>query len=108
MTNALLALLLSLGILTTRDVVRDMSTAAGVDPQLAACIVTWESSWVVDEVSTSGAVGLWQIKPETAKWAAGKLGMETYDLVNPVDNTALALYILQEYPTWFLVYEWCI
>ena len=107
MTAALLALLLSLGIFTTRDVVREMAVSAGVSPRLAACVVSYESGWNATEISTSNAQGLWQIKPETAAWAAGKLGMAHWDLLDPIDNTTLGLYILQTFPEWYLVIDIC-
>ena len=107
MSIQLIGLLLALRIISLPYAVSAMAIEAGVDPRLASCVVTWESAWDTTEISTSGAVGLFQIMPETAKWAAGKLGIEHYDLMNPVDNTVLGLYILQTNPRWFLVYEWC-
>ena len=108
MTNALLALLLSLGIITTRDVVRDMSTAAGVDPQLSACIVTAESRWDTNLVSKDMDTGLFQIIPSTAAWVATQMGLDSYDLTDPVTNTAMGLWILERYPEWYSTLYICI
>ena len=108
MTNALLALLLSLGILTTRDVVRDMSTAAGVDPELAACVVTHESNWDTSLVSAAQDTGLFQIIPSTAAWVATQMGLDSYDLTDPVTNTAMGLWILERYPEWYSTLYLCI
>jgi len=53
-----------------------------VDFRLVAGVIAIESSFRSDVVSSSGAIGLGQLKPETAKW----LGVvNPYD---PVDNIA--------------------
>ncbi len=54
----------------------------GVDYRLLTSIIAIESSFRRDAVSSSGAIGMGQLKPDTAKW----LGvMNPYD---PVDNIA--------------------
>ena len=110
MTNALLALLLSLGILTTRDVVRDMSTAAGVDPQLAACIVQAESRWDVMRRGDLDERGLFQILPSTAMWVAGEMGWEGFELDwlnDPTRNIEMGTWILRRWPEWFSTLKYC-
>ena len=107
MPVALLSVLLALRIITLPMLVSDMAVSAGVSPRLAACVVGYESNWNANEISTSNAQGLWQIKPETAAWAAGKLGMAHWDLLDPIDNTTLGLYILQTFPEWYLVIDIC-
>lgn len=54
----------------------------GVDYRLLTSLIAIESSFRRDAVSSSGAIGMGQLKPDTAKW----LGvMNPYD---PVDNIA--------------------
>lgn len=52
----------------------------GMDPRLLACIVAVESSFNPAAISSSGAIGLGQLKPETARW----LGVA--DPFDPVQN----------------------
>jgi len=101
MTTAMLAMLLSLGIFTTRDVVREMAVSAGVSPRLSACIIEAESQWDVNHLGDAGEIGLMQILPSTGEWAASKLGMDTYDLYAPVDNLRIGLWILRYFPEFF-------
>ena len=107
MTTAMLAMLLSLGIFTTRDVVREMSLTYGVDPALSACIVEHESNWNTNLVSKDQDTGLFQVIPSTAAWAAGKLGMAHYDLTNPVDNARIGLWVLKHYPEFYATLYLC-
>lgn len=54
----------------------------GVDYRLLTSLIATESSFRRDAVSSSGAIGMGQLKPETARW----LGvLDPYD---PVDNIA--------------------
>ncbi|MEX2104543.1 MAG: lytic transglycosylase domain-containing protein, partial [Bacilli bacterium] len=41
-----------------------------IDPYLVMAIIRVESKFVPDQTSKKGAIGLMQIMPETAKWAA--------------------------------------
>lgn len=54
----------------------------GVDFRLVTGLIAVESSFRSNAVSSSGAIGLGQLKPDTAKW----LGVS--DPYNPVDNIA--------------------
>lgn len=101
MTNAMLAILLALGIITTPDMVREMAVREGVDPELAACIVQAESRWNVNLIGAAGEIGLMQILPDTGKWAATKVDLEFYDLHEPVHNLTIGLWILREYPEFY-------
>ena len=101
MTNALLALLLALGIISTPDMVREMSIREGVNPRLSACIVTNESNWDTNLIGAAGEIGLMQIMPDTGKWAATKVGLESYDLHDPVHNLTIGMWILREYPEFY-------
>lgn len=60
----------------------DYSGRYGVDCRLLTSLISVESSFRRDAVSSSGAIGMGQLKPDTAKW----LGvLDPYD---PVDNIA--------------------
>lgn len=49
-----------------------------VDPFLVAAIIKNESNFKHDAVSKVGAVGLMQIMPETGRWIAEQMGLESY------------------------------
>lgn len=101
MTNAMLAILLALGIITTPDMVREMAVREDVDPELAACIVTNESNWDPHLVSKDEDSGLFQIIPSTAKWVAEQMELQSYDLMDPVTNAEMGIWILKRYPAWY-------
>jgi soluble lytic murein transglycosylase-like protein len=64
------------------DAIVQYSNRYGVDYRLLTSIIAVESSFRRDVVSSSGAIGMGQLKPDTAKW----LGvLDPYD---PVDNIA--------------------
>lgn len=50
------------------DAILRFSAQYGVNYQVVASIIAVESSFRHDVVSTSGAIGLGQLKPSTAKW----------------------------------------
>ena len=68
----------------------------GVDEALAFAVIRAESNFRADAVSPAGAVGLMQLMPSTAAFAAASLGVEAYDLFDPQDNVRLG--------TWYLGY----
>jgi len=70
------------------NTIESLSASYNLDPRLMASLVAVESSFNPVAVSSSGAIGLGQLKPETAQW----LGvMNPYD---PVDNlTGVARYL---------------
>ena len=110
MSNLLLAVLLSLGIISTQDVVREMAVREDVNPRLSACIVTNESNW---NPMCRGALderGLYQLLPSTAIWAATKLGWDGFeldDLDDQVKNAEMGTWILKHYPAWYSTIEKC-
>ncbi len=59
-----------------------LSNSYGLDPRLLTSLVAVESSFRPAAVSSSGAIGLGQLKPETAHW----LGVQ--NPYNPVQNLA--------------------
>jgi soluble lytic murein transglycosylase len=70
----------------------------GLDPLLVTAIIKVESNFNPGAVSPRGAVGLMQLMPETARWAAAKRG-ESFEpalLVDPETNIRLG--------TWYLAF----
>jgi soluble lytic murein transglycosylase len=68
-----------------------------LDPQLVAAVIYQESKFDADAVSSSGAVGLMQLLPETAQGIAdrtGGSGWHESDLVDPELNI--------RYGSWYL------
>lgn len=67
----------------------------GVDYRIIASLVSIESSFRADAVSSAGAIGLGQLKPDTARW----LGVR--DPYHPADNAAgltrYMSYLLRKY-----------
>jgi soluble lytic murein transglycosylase len=107
MTLSLIRLLLALHLLTLPMVVADMSIQAGVDPTLANCIVSHESNWDIDLVSKDQDTGLFQIIPSTAKWVAEQMGLDGYDLTDPVTNADMGLWVLARFPEWYSTLPLC-
>jgi hypothetical protein len=66
---------------TARAIVQ-FSGRYGVDYRLLTSLIATESSFRRDAVSSSGAIGMGQLKPDTARW----LGV--VDPYDPVDNIA--------------------
>lgn len=101
MTNAMLAMLLALQLITLPMAVREMATRESVDPALAACIIQAESQWDTNHLGAAGEIGLMQILPSTGEWAASKIGLTNYDLWQPVTNIEVGLWILKGYPEFY-------
>lgn len=78
-----------------------------VPPELAACIVRNESRWDSELVSEANDTGLFQIIPDTAAWAADKLGYQSYDMTDPIQNADFGVYILKHYPEWYSTLYLC-
>ena len=71
--------------------------AAGVDPALVAAVALNESGFRREAVSDAGAVGLMQLLPSTAEWAAGEAGLPwagPRSLRNPSTNLRLGSWYL--------------
>lgn len=107
MTTVMLALLLALKIITLQMAVHDLSIQAGVDPALASCIVEHESHWDTQLVSRDQDSGLFQIIPSTAEWVAEQMGIESYDLLDPVTNIEMGTWILARFPEWYSTIGLC-
>jgi len=68
-----------------------------VDPYLVASVIKVESNFLPDVVSKRGAIGLMQIMPKTAAWAAEQMGIENFR-VEKLQNPDLNIQI----GTWYL------
>lgn len=67
-----------------------------VDKALVAAVIYQESRYKPDAVSQSGATGLMQLMPDTARWIAGKIN-QTYSrekLKDPEYNIGMGTYYL--------------
>lgn len=101
MSQALIAVLVALKLITLPMAVSEMSARTGVDPALASCIVSHESNWDTNLVSKDQDTGLFQIIPSTARWVAEQMGLDRYDLTDPITNATMGLWILKRYPEWY-------
>ncbi len=70
-----------------------------VDPFLVAAIIKNESGFKPTAVSEAGAVGLMQLMPDTATWAARQMGLQNFkeeELFNSETNIRLGCWYLAE------------
>ena len=75
----------------------DISGAAedqGVPVYVFLALVREESAFQPDIVSRSGAVGLSQLMPSTADYAAGLMSLDTFEITDPGDNTMIGSWYL--------------
>jgi soluble lytic murein transglycosylase len=79
------------------DIIRQQSSAKGIDPSLVAAVIYTESKFR-DQTSHAGARGLMQITPATARYIAklsGGTAFEQGDLATPQINIAYGVYYLR-------------
>lgn len=70
----------------------------GLDPAWVYGLIKQESAFLRDVRSSAGAVGLMQLMPTTARWAASKSGLTNYhtaNLTDPALNLALGTWYLR-------------
>jgi soluble lytic murein transglycosylase len=69
----------------------------GLDAAFVYGLARQESRFVSDIVSSSGAVGLLQLMPPTARWVAHKIGMDerSVKLADPAENARLGAWYLR-------------
>ena len=80
------------------SIVRQQSREKGLDPALVAAVIYQESRFHSNARSSSGAVGLMQLKPETAEGIALRTGGTAFrvsDLTNPAINIRYGAWYLQ-------------
>ncbi len=78
------------------DIIRQQSSAKGLDPALVAGVIYAESRFA-DQTSSAGARGLMQITPETAQFIAQRSGGSAFtqeDLATPQVNISYGTYYL--------------
>ncbi len=67
-----------------------------LDPWLVVRVIQVESGWNPGEVSSTGAVGLMQLAPDTWPWLARVTGIQGADPRDPAQNIRMG--------TWYLAY----
>ena len=85
--------------LTHRAHVEDLSNKKGVNPAWAFAVIRQESAFVTDARSSSGALGLMQLMPRTARYVAQKIGIKRprqHDLINSDINIKLGVSYLKK------------
>ncbi|MGB9975738.1 lytic transglycosylase domain-containing protein [Thermovenabulum sp.] len=80
------------------DYIVKYSKEYGLDPYLIASVIKIESNFNPSSISNKGAVGLMQIMPSTAVWAAEKMGIkeEKIDLMDPKTNIMIGTWYLSD------------
>ncbi len=78
-----------------RREVEQISEDFGINPALIYAIMRQESLFDHRAVSVSGAMGLMQLMPFTARWQAEKLGLEVQDFFSPRFNILLGVAYLR-------------
>ena len=68
--------------------------AQGVPLHVFLALVREESAFQPDIVSRSGAVGLSQLMPSTADYAAGLMSLDAFEITDPGDNTMIGSWYL--------------
>jgi soluble lytic murein transglycosylase len=92
------------------QILRGHARNYGIDPALLAAVIYQESKFDAEAKSSSGAVGLMQLTPETAKGIAVRTGGSAFrvsDLRNPEINVRYGCWYLRhlyrKYGEWRLV-----
>lgn len=82
-----------------KDLVVKYADKYDVDPLLVFSLIKVESRFSPEATSRSGAQGLMQLMPDTARWAAHQLGIKEFDdskLVNPEINIQLGCWYVSD------------
>lgn len=80
-----------------RQIVHDAAVRHDLNPNFALGVAYWESGLNQSVVSSTGAVGMMQIEPDTARWAGPQLLRRRVDLRNAFDNADLGTALLRHY-----------
>ncbi len=78
------------------DLISELSTTNQVNPWLVVGLMRQESRFQPKIRSSTGAMGLMQVMPETGDWIANKIKQKTFNLESPSDNI--------KFGTWYLGY----
>ena len=76
-------------------IIADAAVEFDLDPCLIHAVITVESSWRKDAVSSCGAAGLMQIMPKTFVSMSQKLRLEKLDIWDPKQNIRCGAYYLR-------------
>lgn len=79
------------------DAVTQQTKIYDIDPFLIMSVIKAESNFKSDAVSNKGAVGLMQLTPSTATWAAEQMSLEAFDtsdLKTPELNIQLGVWYM--------------
>ena len=79
-----------------RKILVEAAARHQMDPKLVLALSWWESGWDQLRVSETGAVGLMQVQPDTAKEAGPALLNRDVDLGDPYDNADVGVAILRQ------------
>jgi soluble lytic murein transglycosylase-like protein len=79
-----------------RRILRDAAVRHGIDPKLVLALSYWESGWDQSRVSSTGAVGIMQVEPDSAQEAGPALLGRTVDLTDAYDNADVGAAIFRE------------
>jgi soluble lytic murein transglycosylase len=77
------------------DPIRQISSQQRVNPLLTTSLIRQESKFSPVVKSPVGAIGLMQVIPDTAKFAAHRIGLKKYELTKPEDNLRLGTWYLK-------------
>lgn len=77
------------------NIIEGLEPKDRVNPLLIISVIRQESRFSPTIRSPVGALGLMQVMPTTAKFAANKIGLKKYELTNPSDNITLGSWYLK-------------
>lgn len=80
-----------------RQIIHDAALRHDLNPNFALAVAYWESGLNQSVVSSTGAVGMMQIEPDTARWAGPRLLHRRVEIGNAFDNADLGTALLRHY-----------
>lgn len=78
-----------------RAIITAAAERHGVNPNFALAVAYWESNWHQEAVSSTGAIGMMQVEPYTAKWVGPSLLHRNVNLRDPYDNADTGVALLR-------------
>ena len=79
-----------------QPVFHQWADAFGVPVNLLEAMCWWESGWQADVVSSTGAVGICQLEPQTVSILRIRIGDPTLDATVPADNIEMSAALLHD------------